>query len=185
MPIHASGLYDDPSSPKLDDFAISSYIPSLNSLIDARARIRKTFINKMLIVGQTNAPGMQPIPYVEHEMEEMQKSVPEGLVSTLCGSSCTINAVLAKLPETALVHFACHGTTRHHPLESALFLHDGELTLGRLIYTDLKAGSIAVLNACQTAAHDPYREDQVANLATGLLAAGFSGVVATLWYVFI
>lgn len=126
---------------------------------------------------------MKPLPYVEHEMEEVQNSVPKELVSTLCGPSCTINAVLAKLPETALIHFACHGTTRHDPLESALFLHDGELTLARLIYTDLREASVAVLNACQTAAHDPYREDQVTNLATGLLAAGFSGVVATLWYV--
>ncbi|KDR77068.1 hypothetical protein GALMADRAFT_427120 [Galerina marginata CBS 339.88] len=187
MPIHAAGLH--PSGPCLSDFIISSYTPTLNSLLEARERVSQSPGNKVLIVAQPETPGLPFLPNAALERDEICKIVPENLLVPLTrnatekdGSECTLDAVVSALSEASIAHFACHGAaSREHPLESALFLYDGDLTVARILYTDMPHASIAFLSACHGSATDPFRPDQVVNLATGMLEAGFQTVIAALW----
>lgn len=189
MPIHAAGIY--PAGPCLDDFVISSYTPTLNALLDARSRISSSPGNKVLIVAQPETPGLPFLPNASLEREKIYEVVPESHLVSLTrnatekdGSECTLDAVVTALSEASIVHFACHGAaSREHPLESALFLYDGDLTVARILYTDIPHASIAFLSACHGSATDPFRTDQVVNLATGMLGAGFQSVIASLWFV--
>ena len=89
-----------------------------------------------------------------------------------------VDAVLPALERCAIWHFACHG---HHvaadPLESRLLLADGAITLRRIFSGRPVARRLAVLSACQTAAADSARLDEVVSFPSALLQAGVAGVV--------
>lgn len=68
------------------------------------------------------------------------------------------------------------------PLESALFLHDGKLTISRMqsIHRTIPA-SLAFLSACQSAMGDESQPDEVIHLAAAMLSAGFQSTIGTMW----
>jgi CHAT domain-containing protein/tetratricopeptide (TPR) repeat protein len=85
-----------------------------------------------------------------------------------------------------LVHLACHGSSDLvRPLRSALHLADGPLTVGELMAErSFESARIVVLSACRSGATDIVRlPDEAVGLPAGLLRAGASSVVATLWSV--
>lgn len=80
------------------------------------------------------------------------------------------------------VHFACHAyQDPKEPLASGFFLHDGRLQLSRIIKNDLKGAELAFLSACQTSTGDEKLSEEAVHLAAGMVAAGYRGVVATMW----
>jgi CHAT domain-containing protein len=99
----------------------------------------------------------------------------------LIGTQATVNAVLAKLPEATLAHFACHGYLRvDDPPQSAILLADGALTAGQLQAIGLNC-DLLVLSGCDTGFQPLERTLEVGGLPSALIAAGARRAVGGLW----
>ena len=123
------------------------------------------------------------------ELEYIQKHIPDtnNLISHV-GSRDTptsIDKILSNIQQSSFVHFGCHGMQNlSNPLESALLLGGGQLTVSRLIHEcQTSTASLAYLSACETAMGDHERPDESLSLAATMMFAGFRGVVGTMWYV--
>lgn len=116
----------------------------------------------LLLVSHPNVEGLQPVPGATREIR-------------------TIESQLSSF-EYSCVHLACHAAQdTSDPLSSGLFLHDGRLHISTLIESDLRSAELAFLSACQTSAGDEQLSEEAVHLAAGMLAAGYRGVVATMW----
>ncbi|RXW24350.1 hypothetical protein EST38_g1545 [Candolleomyces aberdarensis] len=83
------------------------------------------------------------------------------------------------------IHLACHAfQDTSNPLHSGFHLHDDLLKLSTIIKDNPGSQSpaeFAFLSACQTSTGDATLSEEAIHLAAGMLAAGYSSVVATMW----
>lgn len=182
LPIHAAGIYDQHSAgPQLSDYAISSYIPTLSSLLEPTHRTPDSSF-KLLSVVQPSAPGVTSIPNTVEELECIQRRLGCREHIVLNGQEGTKRRVMKEMELSNWVHLACHGVQKpEEPTESALILEDGHLKLKELIKLDLPKAEFAFLSACQTMTGDENLFDEAVHIAGGMLLAGYRGVVATMW----
>ena len=165
---------------------ISSYTPTLTSLIRARARPATSRV-RQLAAGMPQAPAYAasagPLPAVPAEFQAIGGYLPPpGHATWLLGPAATRHAVLEALPGHSWLHLSCHGF--QHPADaaqSAFLLHDQPLTLADLVALDLRETDLAYLAACQTATGDIGLLDEALHLAGGLQLTGYRHVLATLW----
>jgi CHAT domain-containing protein len=100
------------------------------------------------------------------------------------GSAATRSPVLAALGDHDWVHIACHASTyAARPVDSALHLADGPLTVGDVLAIRHARGRVVYLSACQTVLAGPVVADEVIHLGSAFHIAGFRHVVGTLWQV--
>jgi CHAT domain-containing protein/tetratricopeptide (TPR) repeat protein len=93
---------------------------------------------------------------------------------------------LIQKPELRGLHSSHHAASRlDNPLESALILGDGKLTLGQLLSPGWRMENIAeiFLSCCETHLGNPTITDDIIPLTAGFLCAGAQNVVSTLWAV--
>ncbi|MBM7775032.1 tetratricopeptide (TPR) repeat protein [Actinokineospora baliensis] len=182
LPLHAAGRYSTSqrvARRTVPDRTLSSYTTDLGALIRSR-RARPPVSPRLLTVGVASRPGRAPLPAVLDEVRRISATVPG--TTTLLGPAATPEVVLAELPAHPWVHFACHATQNlDHPGESALHLHNGDLTVLRLAAHDLTNAELAYLSACDTAAGALTLADETVHLAAALQLAGFRHVIATQW----
>lgn len=169
------------------DYAISSYIPTVRTLVD-RGKKALTIDNKrlgLLLVCQSDTPGLPRIPGATEEVRMVEKRLRQCSnlkIDCLESVNSTISQCLQNMDTHSWVHFACHASQNtSDPLRSAFYLHDGDLDLSSIIRTRLDNADLAFLSACQTSAGDEKLSEEAVHLAAGMLAAGFRGVVATMW----
>ncbi|CAE6521466.1 unnamed protein product [Rhizoctonia solani] len=181
LPLHASGYYDRPQA-KLADYAISSYTPTLSTLLFATTSSCDAPCG-ILAVGQESTPGKTTLPGTKIELDNIRKHVHGTLVfSQLDDSRATTQAVLSEMKRHGWVHLACHAYQNiQHPTKSGFFLHDGTLDLEQIARVSFQSRGLAFLSACQTATGDKELPDEVMHLASGMLIAGYSNVIATMW----
>ncbi|CEL54737.1 hypothetical protein RSOLAG1IB_07271 [Rhizoctonia solani AG-1 IB] len=181
LPIHAAGYYDRPEA-KLSDYAISSYAPTLSILLSARSSSPE-LPGGILAVGQEATPGKVPLPGTKKELENIKKHVRKPIVySQLDDSYATSRSVLSAIEHHAWVHFACHAHQNpYDPVKSGFFLHEDTLDLERIAHIPSRNKGLAFLSACQTATGDHELPDEAVHLASGMLMAGYSSVIATMW----
>jgi CHAT domain-containing protein len=172
------------------DYVVSSYTPTLSALLRARRDGLKPVSSKtlkVLLVAEPEAPGTPPIPKVMDEVKIVSQIMTEGgysdnLTSLEGANGATVSSVLSALPNTALLHLACHGQQdRASALESGFCLRDGRLTVAALMRLNLSAPLLAFLSACETAKGDEKQPDQAVHLAAAMLFVGFRSVIATMW----
>lgn len=201
LPLHAAGFHRDPVQGShrqtVLDHVISSYTPTIRALRHARER-RPSPAGQSLIVAMPTTPDHSPLPHVLDEARrirpllqhplELTEPVPAGdHASPFAGADTPTTAtVLARLPQCAIAHFACHGKTdRTNPSQSRLLLHDHAttpLTVSALAQINLEHAQLAYLSACSTA--DPARSDlldESIHLASAFQLAGFPHVIGTFW----
>ncbi|KAJ7928232.1 CHAT domain-containing protein [Mycena leptocephala] len=187
LPIHAAGLYRtaDAFGSKLSDFVISSYTPSLTTLIEGfRAPSKEQKVLQLLAVAQPSAVGQTHIPGTRKEIHCIQQLAHGKLpVLRLDEHTATVERVQQGMRDSNWVHFACHGVQNvSHPTQSALLLAGSEhLTLSSIIQLALPHADFAFLSACQTATGDKSLEEEAVHLAAGMQLAGYRGVIATMW----
>ncbi|KAJ7855045.1 CHAT domain-containing protein, partial [Mycena leptocephala] len=187
LPIHAAGIYDGGiEADCVSDYVVSSYTPTLSSLLNPPTETAASF--KMTALIQPNTPECLPLPGTEEELTRIEGQVPQQWLNSLGRTSqATVEAALVHLRESSIVHFACHGIQdRKKPLDSGLLLTDGRLKVSDLMRTNddvksQKTMTLAFLSACETAKGDDKVPDEAMHLAATLLFAGFRGVVATMW----
>jgi CHAT domain-containing protein len=66
-------------------------------------------------------------------------------------------------------------------MKSAFALHDGHLNLSEIASKRLSTGQFAFLSACHAASGSKELPGEAMHLAAGILFAGFSSVIATMW----
>ena len=188
LPIHAAGLYDtvDPRpGNKVFDFVVSSYTPSLSIL--ARSVTHSTVVSRelhLLVVPQPPSDGLPPLQGVVTELEYMKEVIKNSTCITFLEPSVgTVEEVLGLMEEVDWVHFACHGIQDPtSPTSSGLCLaNKRRLKVSDIIALSRSRGGLAFLSACQTATGDKNLSDEAIHIAAGMLFAGYSGVIGTMW----
>lgn len=181
LPIHAAGIYGEKafSGSKLSDFVVSSYIPTLSSIITDSCSTTLPNLQVLAVA----LPVESQLPGAQKELECIVNRVGSSNVKELVESEATLENVIANLEKSSFVHFACHGVQNAtNPNESALLLaKSSRLTLSLLHRLLLPHAWLAFLSACQTAAGDEMLVQESVHLAAGMLSVGFRGVIATMW----
>lgn len=174
FPFHAAGPYQGTDSRMrylLDDY-ISSYTPTLASLINARTGARNGG-EDMLFVADTK------LPFAKKEWESIIRI---RRFKQLIGDRAAPDAVLRKLRKMQWVHFVCHGQLEGEPFNSSLKLPGGRLTLLDIARSNLPNAEFAFLSACHTAEQGPkFALDEALHLAAAIQFCGFRSVVGTMW----
>ncbi|KAF8600644.1 hypothetical protein BDV93DRAFT_587771 [Ceratobasidium sp. AG-I] len=174
LPIHAAGCYDE-TGDNLFAYAISSYAPTLTSLISSDPHLLE--LGGILAVSQEAT-----LPETKNELAHIKRCLGRLPYLQLENSEATAEAVLDAMEQFKSVHFACHASQNlKHPLRSCFHLHDRGLSLADITKRSLKDKGLAFLSACQTATGDDKSPDEAIHLAAGMLVAGYQTVIATMW----
>jgi CHAT domain-containing protein len=187
LPLHAAGVYTGKATECLSDYAVSSYVPTLSALAQARSRptdgVRSS--SRMLLLAPIeNSSDLPQLPHALAEVSLIEALVASEAVMQDDAPDQTVDSVLRLIPQADIVHFACHGRQINaDPLQSGFELSDGRLTLSHLMRLHIPRGQLAYLSACESAAVDANQPDEAVNIATAMLYVGFKSVIATLWYV--
>jgi CHAT domain-containing protein len=181
LPIHAAGIYGVKAYPdsKLSDFVVSSYTPTLSSLI-TRSRQTAPPNHQVLTIA---LPIESALPGTKKELDLISSHVGPSHVKQLLNSAATVENVTTGMKESSFVHFACHGVQHPtNPAESALLLaNNSRLTLSHISQISLPNAQLAFLSASQTATGDEKLAEEAVHLAAGMLSAGYRGVIGTMW----
>lgn len=180
LPLHALTV---DGKALLDRWAVA-YAPSAGVL----ARVLKRGKDKRqgaLVMGYTSAD-----PNSEEGHRERELFVGEAIgIARHFGVHPWLDreATLAKLENEGLVssviHLSCHGTFElKNPLASGIELADGPVTVLEWMGLGLEADLIT-LSACQTGISDVEAGDELIGLTRGLIYAGASSALVTLWSV--
>jgi len=164
---------------------VSSYTPTVRSIGD-KSTTSSTLsrCTDLLLISQTNAPDLPPIPSTRKETHALEALMKGTAVDVLLleDHQATREKVKTEMKSHRWAHFACHGVQDvHRPLESGLCLHDGRLELIEIMRQKIPNPDLVFLSACRTSQGDLKLSDEVVHLAAGMLAAGYRGVVGTMW----
>jgi CHAT domain-containing protein len=185
LPLHAAGIYEGKDKVCAADFIVSSYTPSLSSLIRSRESFKPLPRHELrcLISGESAASGLNPIPEVAKEVNivtALMMSVSATVVNDPLAPP-KVDTVLEQVSTAHVLHLACHGHQAPDPLNSRFALSDGPLAISAFMKLHLPNAMLAFLSACETAKGDKDQPDQVVHLAASMLFCGFRSVIATMW----
>ncbi|EUC61298.1 aromatic di-alanine and TPR containing protein [Rhizoctonia solani AG-3 Rhs1AP] len=181
LPLHAAGDYNEPHS-RVFNYVISSYTPTLTALL-ATTPSMLNHDSRVLAIGQATTPGYSALPGTIKELACVKTHVEnKAHYSQLIGDQAVIAAVLDAMEQHDWVHFACHAYQNiNDPVKSGFFLHDDILDLAAINRRSFKNKGLAYLSASNTATGDEKLPDEAIHLAAGMLMAGYSSVIATMW----
>ncbi|KAL5525309.1 GSE1_6 [Sanghuangporus sanghuang] len=148
LPFHAAGPYEDAHGKErylVDDY-ISSFTPTLQSLINARSGLGSGN-QRLLFVGDTT------LAATKREFDAIRAC--KCISKCLLGDRASRDTVIGALSRAGWVHFACHGTLNQEPFKSSFALSGGELTLLDIASAHLPKAEFACLSACHIAEQSP------------------------------
>ncbi len=188
LPVHAAGGPAVPGQPPeewefLADRVTIRYTPNARTLLRAQARaaaLPDGGLNLLSVAAPDAVPGHR-LPYAAREAEQIwrQWHQPADQMPVASGARRDVEPLLA---ERTVWHFACHCHARpDRILDSALILSGGELTLRDILALPATPRRLAILSACETHRSGTDLPDEATGLPTGLIQAGFAGVVASHW----
>ncbi|KAI9437341.1 CHAT domain-containing protein [Lactarius psammicola] len=181
LPLHAMGPIPSDNGERLYflDLYTTSYTPTLSALIESRkSGSQPQTLNKpsLLLVAQ---PDTLPGAWGEIDVLKAVGSP----VTTLVSEKATPTDVVASLREHQFVHFVCHGLLETgKPFDASFELHGDNLTLLKIVQSQLPTAEFAFLSACHTA--EPTENsiaDEGLHLAAAMQFCGFRSVVGTMW----
>ena len=136
------------------------------------------------MISQPETPNQLLIPGTTKEVNAIKHLLQNHDVEVLCleGEAATVDQGILNMETHSYIHFACHASQNTlEPLKSKFMLHDGGLELSVIIKKQLAGAELAYLSACQTSTGDEKLSEEAVHLAAGMLAAGYQGVIATMW----
>ncbi|EIN05262.1 hypothetical protein PUNSTDRAFT_137947 [Punctularia strigosozonata HHB-11173 SS5] len=180
---------------RCSDYVVSSYIPTVGSLLAARnaySPILKDDVHALVAATPRSSMSQwSDLINTREEARTIRAVLPSESIIELSpaddaciegGNGITTETLLKLLPQTNILHLACHGhQDLENPLQSGFILRDEKLTIERLMPVPLPRAFMAFLSACETAKGDFNQPDQVVHLAAAMFFAGFKSVIATLW----
>lgn len=187
VPLHAAGYHRTPAQtrpPTVLDLVISSYLPTMRVLIEARKTRNPN--PHALIVG-VNKPAyadetdLAPLAFAEDEAEAVHKGL-KIRDPLLLGCQATHQEVSQQIPTAGWAHFACHAAADNtDPARGYLALHDQRLEVRQLAQLTLADAHLVYLSACTTATTPEHLLDEPIHLASAFLVAGYQHAIGTLW----
>ena len=183
LPLHAMGPIPPHARVKryYSDLYISSYTPTLSTLIESRKRSGPVFEKpSILLVAQPD----EALLHVFEEVWVIQRL--DTKVTTLLSKMATPSGVVDGLQDHRFSHLACHGILEPgKPFNASFKLHGSErLTLRDIVRSRLPAADFAFLSACHTAEMtDGSIADEALHLTAAMQYCGFRSVVGTMWAV--
>ncbi|KAG9100021.1 hypothetical protein FRC06_004600 [Ceratobasidium sp. 370] len=178
IPLHGAGDYDHPHA-RTYNYVISSYVPNLAALL---APSSSGDFQGVLLVAPDQTAGMPELPGVVQELNIIEEHARGWPVTRLEGQMATCDAVLRGMRKHSWVHFACHAQQNPvRPMTSGFFLHDGSLDIITIAKQSLGRKGLAFLSACSSAEGYEELPEESIHLASGMLVAGYSTVIATMW----
>ncbi|MER5534704.1 CHAT domain-containing protein [Streptomyces mirabilis] len=191
LPLHAAGRHENDRDNLLDR-AVSSYAPTVNSLVHARRRRtarpdrRPTAPTAPLVVAVPAPPGAGLVPLEGARAEAALLAARPG-ARLLLDEQALRRTVLDALPRHPWVHFACHAVAADDGAATGqVLLHDHDtapLTLTDIARLRLPAAELAYLSACETSRGRGEYADEALHITGAFHMAGFTHVVGTLWAV--
>lgn len=180
LPLHAAWT-EDPSKPTERRYALDeynfTYTPNARALKKGHNR-NITFSNSILVIENPHSD-LGTFAKIQTETILPHFSDNHHLIGP------TSDQVKATLGGYSVTHFYTHGqAVPQKPLESSLELTPGhKITLREIMDLRLQGAHLAILSACETNIPGQDLPDEVINLPTGLVQAGFSAVIGSLWAV--
>ncbi|KAI0283870.1 CHAT domain-containing protein [Russula brevipes] len=181
LPLHAMGPVRSNGHVRLyfSDLYITSYTPTLSTLIEARKPSAQTSTApSILLVAQPDAT----VPMVLQEMRVVQAVSPS--VATLLWETATPPAALEHLRDHQFAHISCHGILETgKPFDASFKLYEGtRLRLLDIVRAQLPTAEFAFLSACHTAElTEESLADEGLHLTGAVQYCGFRSVVGTMW----
>ncbi|MEW2400062.1 CHAT domain-containing tetratricopeptide repeat protein [Streptomyces sp. NPDC046862] len=169
----------------IDDLPIRT-VPNARVLATAAARARRAGQTSVLAVQDPQPVSAPPLKQAAFEVAGVRSHFSDSVV--LAGEQAVPDAVLPRLKDHDVVHFACHGSVDlFNPLNSSLTLaSDAPLELRDILRVRLGEENpvrLVVLSACETGVIGLDVPNEVVSLASSLLEAGVAGVIASQWRV--
>jgi hypothetical protein len=184
LPLHAAQSYDRERGVDsgVIDRVVSSTVPTVRSLIEARARRGpRGPLGPALLVALSQSPGRPPLLQVRDEVDWLRDHAD---TVELIDAAATVNGVRELLGRHAWLHFAGHSSLDTTvPGRSGLHLHNGTLSVGDIAEIDLSQAELAFLSSCEGGAVDPAIPDEPLHIAGAMLMAGYRHVIAAAWVV--
>ena len=183
LPLHAMGPIpsNDGNELYFSDLYIPSYTPSLSALIESRKRGSLSDVSdhlkpSILLVAQPDT-----LPGAVSEIGVIQTT--KTPVTTLISAMATPETVIEGLRSHRFAHFVCHGLLEtDKPFDASLELHGDNLTLLKIIGSQLSKAEFVFLSACHTAElTEGSLADEGLHLAAAMQYCGFRSVVGTMW----
>ena len=190
LPLHAAGDHTKGSKFNAIDRVVSSYIPTLKSLVYAREKAKNRSNDesrKVLLVAMSTTPYQNALPGAGKEVREIETLIANDISKTVLLQP-TKSKVLDYLPECQIAHFACHGESNpNDPSQSRLLLEDWKedpLSVADITALNLENARFAYLSACSAADNQVEALiDEGIHLTGACQLAGFPSVVGTLWHI--
>jgi CHAT domain-containing protein len=171
----------------LSQIYISSYTPTLATLVRARQRISQYASTQYFIaIGQGNPDGGKELRCVAPELAAIaQRLVPiVSSFTSLRDSLATVQGALDALNHNQWLHLACHGMPhRTQPFESSFTMRDGPLMIKDIIRSNWQNPEFAFLSACHTTVGDEKSPDELIHLAVAMQFSGFRSMIGSMWSV--
>ncbi len=184
FPLHAAWR-EDPNTPTKRHYAIDTitftYIPNARAFAAVQESMSRAA--DTLLAVDDPLPVRNPLKTAGYEIEVACAYLPDHQL--LRHEQATLKDLRDALPTYAVLHFNGHGYANLvEPLESGLVMaYEQMLTLRDLLSIHLTATRLVLLSACETAVAGVKVPDEVISLPIGLLQAGVTGVIASLWKV--
>jgi CHAT domain-containing protein len=136
---------------------------------------------------QAHNATLPPLVHVVQEIEQVTElAISAGANANVIAPFTPVGEVIRSLQAASIIHLACHGIQDHaRPHDSHFCIDSGDIPVSALMKMELPNAFLAFLSACETATGDRKHADEVIHLASTMLFAGFTSVVATMWYVII
>jgi CHAT domain-containing protein len=190
LPLHAATPrpHEDSDNAETDPRAVSSYTPTLRSLISARkARDLRNSGSasreqeRMLLVSVGHRAGQQALPATARFRDFLTDLIPAHHLTTLHGPKATTKNVKRALGRHRRAHFDCHGRQDPDtPTRTGLVLYDRDLTIDDLGEVRIRRPEFAFLAACSTAAPDHQNIDEMISVTSVLYYRGYQSVIGTM-----
>ncbi|WP_436727000.1 CHAT domain-containing protein [Streptomyces sp. URMC 128] len=192
LPLHSAGLHgtrQDTSPQTVLDRVVSSYTPTLRSLVaayDSGASARSAEDRPLAVAAtgpaaedgfEVRGPRGPDVP--EADVESFMAAFPQARLLT--GPTATRQEVLAALPHASWAHFACHGETGGSGDSPFLKLYGSKLSAADLMDVSLERAEFAFLSACESSVTPGHLVDESLSMASAMQLAGFRHVIGTLW----
>ncbi|KAK4209276.1 CHAT domain-containing protein [Rhypophila decipiens] len=196
FPLHAAGHHRELGGATSLDRVISSYSPSVKSIIHSQQRKAEMLTSPaapddrtLVLIAMEYTPNQPHLKQAPKEIDIVRGlGVQMGLSSV--SPTCQKQPVLASLHDCRILHFAGHGSSDPtQPLKSKLLLSDWEstpLTVQDLLDINLAQNPpfLAYLSSCGSGqVADDRSVDESIHLSSAFQLAGFRHVIGTLWEV--
>ncbi|KAG2123239.1 CHAT domain-containing protein [Suillus clintonianus] len=185
LPLHAAGPYEK-NKDNLSHIFISSYTPTLATLIRARQRVsRHASTQHFVAIGQGKPDTGKELQCVAPELAVVaQRLEPVVSFTSLEDGDATVQGALDALNHNQWLHLSCHGMpNRQQPFESSFAMRDGPLMIKDIIRSNWQNPEFAFLSACHTTVGDEKSLDESIHLAAAMQFSGFRSVIGSMWSV--